>query len=112
LQSKDIKIKIHRTVLLSVVCGCETWSLTWREEGRLRVFGKRVLRGLFGPKRDKLTGEWRRLNNEEICNLYCSPNIIGDFKSRRMRWAGNVVRMEKRKYSQGFWWGILRDRTT
>jgi hypothetical protein len=58
-----------------------------REEGRLRVFEKRVLRRILGPKIDEVTGKWRRLNNE-ICDLYCSPNVIRDFISRRMRWAG------------------------
>ena len=67
LLSRNIKIKIHRTVILSVVvCGCETWSLTLREERRLRVFENRVLRRVFGPKRDNVTGEWRKLHNEEF----------------------------------------------
>jgi len=78
-----MKIKIYRTIILSVVYGCETLSLTLREEGRLRVFDKRVLRRIFGPKMYKVTGKWRRLHNE-MCDLYCSPNIIRDFKSRRM----------------------------
>jgi hypothetical protein len=76
---KNIKINIYGTIILSVVYGCETWSLIWREERRLRVFQNRVLRRIFGPKRDEVTGEWRRLHNE-ICDLYSSPNIIGDFK--------------------------------
>jgi len=58
------------------VCGCETWSLTLREERRLRVFENRVLKEIFGPKRDEVTGEWRRLHNEELCDLYSSPNIV------------------------------------
>jgi hypothetical protein len=70
--------------------GYETWSLTLREEHRLRVFGNRVLRRIFGPKRDEMTGEWRKLHNEELHNLYSSPNIIRQVKSRRMRWAGHV----------------------
>jgi hypothetical protein len=72
---------------------CETWSSTLREEYRLRVFENRVLRRIFGPKRDEATGEWRKLHNEELHNLYSSPNIIRTIKSRRLRWAGHVARM-------------------
>jgi len=63
------------------------------EERRLRVFENRVLRRIFGPKRDDVTGEWRKLHNEELNDLYCSPNIVRMIKSRRMRWAGHVARM-------------------
>ena len=95
-RTKNLKIKIYRTIILSAVLyGCETWSLTLREERRLRVFENRVLRRIFGPKRDGLTGEWRKLHNEEINDLYSSPNTVRVIKSRRMRWAGNVVRMEE-----------------
>ena len=74
LLSKKVKIKIYRTIISPVVLyGCETWSLTLREERRLRVFENRVLRGVFGPKRDEVTGEWRKLHNEELNGLYCSP---------------------------------------
>jgi hypothetical protein len=76
-----------------VLYGCETWSLTLREEHRLRAFENRVLRRIFGPKRDEMTGEWRKLHNEELHNLYSSPDIIRQVKSRRMRWAGYVARM-------------------
>jgi hypothetical protein len=77
LLSKNIKNKIHRIIILPVVLyGCETWSLTLREEHRRSVFENRVLRGVFGPKRDEVTGEWRRLHNEELYYLYSSPNII------------------------------------
>jgi hypothetical protein len=94
LLSKKTKIKIYRSIILPVVLyGCETLSLTLREEHRLRVFENRVLRRIFGPKRDGVTGEWRRLHNEELNDLYSSPNIIWLIKSRRMRWAGHVARM-------------------
>jgi hypothetical protein len=77
LLSKNINIRIYRTVILPVVLyGCETWSLRLREECRLRVFENRMLRRIFGPKRDEVTGEWRRLHNEERYALYSSPNII------------------------------------
>jgi hypothetical protein len=67
------------------------------EECRLRVFENRVLRGIFGCKRDEVTGEWRKLHNEELNHLYCSPNIFRVIKSRRMRWAGHVARMAERR---------------
>jgi hypothetical protein len=73
--------------------GCETLALTLTEEHRLRVFGNRVLRGIFGPKGDEVTAEWRKLHNRELHNLYSSPDIIRQIKSRRMRWAGHVARM-------------------
>jgi len=72
--------------------GCETWSLTLREERKLRVFENKVLRRIFGPRRNQVTGEWKRLHNEELNDLYSSPNIVGVIKSRRMRWAGHVAR--------------------
>jgi hypothetical protein len=75
--------------------GCETWSLILREKHRLRVFENRVLRRIFGPKRDEVTGQWRKLHNAELHNLYSSPGIIRQIKSRRMRWAGHVARMEE-----------------
>ena len=74
LLSKNIKIKIYRTIILPVILYvCETWSLTLREERRLRVLENRVLRRIFGPKMDEVTGEWRKLHNEELNDLYCSP---------------------------------------
>jgi hypothetical protein len=73
--------------------GCETWSLTLREEHRLRVFENRVLRRIFGLKRDEVTREWRKLHNGELHNLCSSPDIIRQIKSRRMSWAGHVARM-------------------
>jgi len=94
LLSKNLKIKIYRTIILPVVLyGCETWSLTLREERQLRVFENMVLRRIFGPRRDEVTGEWRRLRNEELNDLYPSPNIVRVIKSRRIRWAGHVARM-------------------
>jgi len=76
-----------------VLYGCETWSLTLRDERRLRVFENRLLRRVFEPKRDKVTGEWRKLHIEELSHLYSLPNIVRVVKSRRMRWAGHVARM-------------------
>jgi len=76
-----------------VLYGCEAWSLTLREERKLRVFENVVLRRIFGPGRDEVTGEWRRLHYEELNDLYSSPNIVRVIKSRKMRWAGHVARM-------------------
>jgi hypothetical protein len=91
---KNLKISIHKTIILPVVLyGCETWSLTLREEHRLRVFENRVLRKIFRPKRNEVTGEWRKLHNEELHDLYYSPSIIRIIKSRRMTLAGHVARM-------------------
>ena len=89
---------LYRTIILPLVLyGCETWSLTLREECRLRVFKNRVLRMIFGPKRDDITGEWRRLHNEELYDVYSSLNIIRVIKSRRMRWAGHAAFMGDRR---------------
>jgi hypothetical protein len=86
-----------KTIILPVVLyGCETWSLILREEHTLRLFDNRVLRKMFGPKRDELEGGWRKLHNEELRNLNSSPSIIRMIKSRRMRWAGYTVRMGRR----------------
>ena len=95
LLSKNLKIKIYKTIILLVVLyGCETWSLTLREESRLRVFENRILRRIFGPKGDE-NGEWRRLHNEELHTLYRLLNKVKINKSRRLRWAGHVARMEE-----------------
>jgi len=93
-----------------VLCGCGTWSLTLREERSLRVFENKVLRRIFGAKRDEVTGEWRKLQNEELNNLYCSPNIFRVIKSRRMKWSGHVACTGRGEVYTGFWWGNLRER--
>ena len=79
---------------------CVCWS----------VIENMVLRGIFGPKRDEVTVEWRKLHHEELNDLYCSPNTVRLIKSRRMRWAGHVARMGVRKAYTGFWWGNLGER--
>jgi len=92
---QNIKIKIYRTIILPVVLyGCETWSITLREERRLKLFQNRFFRRLFGPKRDEATKEWRKLHNAEINDLYTSPNIFRVIQSRRMRWAEHGARIE------------------
>ena len=84
-----------------------------REERKLRVFENMVLRRIFGPSGDEVTGDWRRLHNEELNDLYCSPNIVRVIKWRRMRWARHVARMgEERGGRIGSWWGNRRERTT
>ena len=102
LLSKILKIQIYRTIILPVVLyGCEAWSLTLREERKLRVFENMVLRRIFGSRRDEVTGEWRRMHNEELNDLYSSPNIVRVIKSRRMRWAGHVACMgEERRVNR------------
>ena len=96
LLSKKLEVNTYKTIILPIVLyGCETWSLTLREEHRLKVFENKVLRKIFGAKRDKITGEWRKLHNTELHALYSSPNIITSLKSTRLRWAGHVARMEQ-----------------
>jgi hypothetical protein len=98
LLSRNLKVKMYKTIILPVVLyGCETWSVTLREEHRLRVFENRVLRRIFGPRRDEVLGEWRKLHSGEPHNLYSSSDIIRQIKSRRMRWAGNVARIEEER---------------
>jgi hypothetical protein len=96
---KSLKIRIYKTIILPVVLhGCETWFLALRDEHRPGMFENRVLRRIFGPRRDEVMGGWRKLHNEELHELYSSPSIIRINKSRSMRWAGHVTRMgEKRK---------------
>jgi len=97
LLSKYLKIQIYRAIILPVVLyGCKTWSLTLREECWLRVFENGVLKRIFEPWRDEVTGEWRKLHNEELNDLYFSPNTVWVIKSRRMRWVGHVVCMGER----------------
>jgi hypothetical protein len=109
LLSKNVKIRIYRIIILPMVLyGCENWSLTL-EERRLRVFDYRVLR-IFGPKRDEVIGDWRKLHNEELHNLYCSPSIIRITKSRRMRWAGHLACIRRRRMHIGFLWESQKER--
>jgi hypothetical protein len=106
LLSTKLKIEIYRAIIFSLVLyGSETWSLTLREERRLSVFENRVLRRIFGPKREEVTREWRELHNEELNDLYCPHRIVWVIKSRRMRWAGHVARIGERCI-QGFSWEI------
>jgi hypothetical protein len=105
LSSRNLKVKIYKITILPVILyRCETWYLTLREEHRLRMFENRVLRRTFGPKRDEVTGEWRKMHKGELHNLYTSPDIIRQIKSRRMRWAGNVARMGEGRNVYRFWW--------
>jgi hypothetical protein len=105
LLSKNLKIKIYRTIVLPLVLyGCETWLLTFREECRLRVFENRVLRRIFGPRKNDVTGEWGRSHNVEINDLYSSPDIVRVKKSRRMRWVGHVVCVRE---GRGIYWVLL-----
>jgi hypothetical protein len=96
LLSKNVKIRIYKTIIFPVLYGCETWFLTLREEHRESMFGNRVLRIIFGPKRDGVTGGWKKLHNKELHNLCSLSSIIGMTKSRTMRWAGHVARMGTR----------------
>jgi hypothetical protein len=96
LLSKNVKNKVYITIILLVLRGCETWSLPLREKRRLRVSENRVLRRIFGPKRNEVIGDWRKLHNEELNDLYSTPNIVGVINSRRMRWAGLVAHMGER----------------
>jgi len=110
LLSKNLKIKIYKAIIFPVVLyGCETWSLTLREERKLRVYENMVFRRIFGPRRDEVTGEEKRLHNEELNDLYSSPNIVRVIKPRRMRWAGHVARMGEERGCIGFWWGNRRE---
>jgi hypothetical protein len=103
LLSKNLKIRIYKTIILPVVLyGCETWSPTLREEHKMEVFENRVLKRIFGPKRDEV-------HNEELHDLYSSPSIIRIIKAKRMRWAGHVAQMARRGTRIGCWWEIQRE---
>jgi hypothetical protein len=92
-----VKVRIYKTIILPVVLyGCETWSLTVREEHKLRVFENRMLRRLFGPKKDGMTGGWRKLHNEELHNLYSLSSIIRIIKPRT-KWVGYVAQMGEKR---------------
>jgi hypothetical protein len=106
LLSKILKIKVYRTISFPIVLyGCESWLLTLREECSMRVFENRGLRIIFRPKRDER--EWRKLHNEELNDLYCSPNTVHVIKLR-MRWPGHAARMGGGEEYTGLWWGNLR----
>jgi hypothetical protein len=108
LISKNLKIKIYKSVILPfVLYGCETWSLTLREEHRLRVFENRMLKRIFGPKREE-DGSCRKVHNDEHHSLYSSMNIVRVNKSRRTRWAGHVSRVGRERCLQGFGWEARR----
>jgi hypothetical protein len=111
LLSKNVKIKIYKTIILPVVLyGCETWSLTLREEHGLGVFENRALRRIFGTKTDEVTGDWRKLHNEELHDLYSLPSIIRIIKVRRMRWAGHVARMGEKRNAYRLLVGMPEER--
>jgi hypothetical protein len=100
-----------RTIILPVVLyGCETWFLTLRQERGLGVFGNRVLKRIFGPKRDEVRGEWRKLQNERLGDLYSSPNIVRVIKSRKMRWARHVAHMGDMRVLYSVLVGNVRER--
>jgi hypothetical protein len=112
LLHRKVKTVIKTVITPVVLYGFETWSLTLRNEHKLRVFENRVLRKISGPKRDEETGEWRKLHNGEFHNLYSSPDIINQIKSRRMRWAGHVACTRGQNSVQGFGVKTGRKETT
>jgi len=107
--SKNIKIKVYKTIILPVLCGRDTWSVTLREERRPRVLENRVLWKIFGPKRDEVTWDWRKLRNEEFNDISSSPNNVRMIKSSRMRWAGHVARLGDGRGASGVWLGNLSE---
>jgi hypothetical protein len=110
LLSRKVKVQIYKTIILLVVLyGCETWSLKLREEHRLRVSENRVLRRIFGPKRDEVTGEWRKLHSEELHNLYSFPDIIRQVKANEVGGACSS-HGKGEKSVEGFWWESPKER--
>ena len=110
LQSKNIKIKTYRTIILSVVLnGCHTWFVTLREDLRLRVFENMMLRKLSRRKK-KVRGDWRKFRNDDSHDLYSSPNIILVLNQGGWGGRGSVTRMGRRKMPSRFWWGNLKER--
>jgi hypothetical protein len=110
MQYSELLLKckhIHNSNFACSLYGCKVWSLTLREKQRLRVFENRVLRKIFGRTRDEATGEWRRLHNKELYDLYCSANIKEVIKSRRMKWAGHVACMAAGQVHTGWRWGEI-----
>jgi hypothetical protein len=108
-----VKIKIYKTIILAMVLyGCETWSLTLREEHRLMVFESMVLWRIFGPKRDEATGDWRKLHNEELHGLYSSPGIARVMKVRWMKWAGHIYKHTSLLHSMDPWYKTTQSNPT
>jgi hypothetical protein len=109
LLSTNVKVKIYTTIILPVILyGCETWSLTLREDHRLGVFENRVLRRIFGPKRDEVTGEWRKLHSEELHNLYSYPDIIRQVKANEV--GGTCGTHGRGENCTRFWWESPKER--
>jgi hypothetical protein len=108
--SMNANVNTYKTILIFVLYGCETVSLTLREVHRLRVFEKRVLRRIFGLKRDEVTGEWRKLHSQVLHNLHSSPKTIRYITSRRMRWARYMAHMGEEKKCARFWWERPKER--
>jgi hypothetical protein len=98
------KIIVAIIILPVFLHGCEMWSLILREEHRMRMFEDRMLRRIFKPKRDEVTGGWRKLRNDELHNLYSSERIIRIIKSRRVRLTGHVAGLGRREKHVGYWW--------
>jgi hypothetical protein len=102
-KNTEIQILVYGIIIFPVVFyGCKTWSLTLREGRRLRVFENRAMRKIIGPRKDEVTGKWRKLHDEELNDLYSSPHVIRVNTSRIMRWAGHVARMGERRGSHRF----------
>jgi hypothetical protein len=113
LLSKNIKIRLYKSIILSVVLYvCEIWSFILRKEHRLKMFENRVLRRMFQPKRNEVIAGGRKLHNVELHNLYPSPSTIGMMKTRRMRWAGHVAQMGRSGMHIGYWWQSQKEKKT